>query len=57
METFVDPRSNESVELSSSYRNAWSNGRGEYLLSDAPNFDPSAALHENWTLMRRASER
>ncbi|MFO1320236.1 MAG: SHOCT domain-containing protein [Burkholderiales bacterium] len=57
VETFVDPRSNERVELSSSYRNAWSNGKGEYLLSDSPNFDPRVTLQEDWTLMRRETER
>lgn len=57
VETFVDPRSNERVELSSSYRNAWSNGRGEYLLSDSANFDPRTALQEDWTLMQREAGR
>jgi hypothetical protein len=49
VEHFIDPASHERVELSAGYRQAWSNGNGEYILSDDANFDPSVTLHENWT--------
>ena len=41
------------MELSAGYRQAWSNGNGEYILSDDVNFDPSVSLHENWTQLNR----
>lgn len=53
VEHFVDPSSRERVELSAGYRQAWSNGNGEYILSDDVNFDPSVSLHENWTQLNR----
>ena len=53
VETYYDPHTRESVQLTGGYRQAWSNGRGEYILSDDPNFDPSVALRENWTAMQR----
>lgn len=53
VETYVDPTSHEKVELVGGYTDAWSNGKGEYILSDSPNFDPSVALQENWHRMQR----
>jgi hypothetical protein len=53
VEHFIDPSSHERVELSAGYRQAWSNGNGEYILSDDVNFDPSVSLHENWTQLNR----
>jgi hypothetical protein len=57
VETYVDPRSHERVELSAGYQNAWSNGKGEYLLSESVNFDPRVVLKEDWTLMKKEHER
>lgn len=54
VEHFVDPSSHERVELSAGYRQAWSNGNGEYILSDDVNFNPSVSLRENWTQLNRA---
>jgi hypothetical protein len=53
VETFRNPGTGETVELSNRYGNAWSNGKGEYLLSDAPGFDPSAVSREDWTRLQR----
>lgn len=53
VETFVDPTSHERVELVGGYTDAWSNGKGEYILSDSPNFDPAVAFQENWHRMQR----
>jgi hypothetical protein len=52
VETYVDPRTNERVELSSGY-DAWTNGKGEYILADTPGFDPAAELKEDWRPLRR----
>jgi hypothetical protein len=49
VETFQNPGTGETVELSNRYGNAWSNGKGEYLLTDSPSFDPNVVLKENWT--------
>jgi len=49
VETFKNPGTGETVELSNLYGNAWSNGKGEYLLTDSPSFNPNTVLKENWT--------
>ena len=53
VETYIDPRRNERVELVGGYTSAWSNGKGEYILSDTPGFNPATALQEDWREMRR----
>lgn len=53
VETYIDPRSNEKVELVGGYTTAWSNGKGEYILSDSPNFNPATELQEDWREMGR----
>ena len=53
METYIDPRSNERVELVGGYTSAWSNGKGEYILSDTPGFNAATALQEDWREMHR----
>ena len=52
VETYRDPASGERVELSNQYGHAWSNGAGEYILSESPNFNPNAHLKGNWTEMQ-----
>ncbi len=53
VETYIDPRSNEKVELVGGYVGAWSNGKGEYILSYSPNFNPATELHEDWGEMKK----
>jgi hypothetical protein len=53
VETYVDPRTHERVELVGGYTNAWSNGKGEYILSDSPNFSPTVEFKEDWREMQR----
>ena len=48
VETYRDPTSGETVELSNQYGHAWVNNRGEYLLSDQEGFDPSVTFKEDW---------
>jgi len=52
VETYRDPNSGERVELSNQYGHAWSNGAGEYILSESPNFNPNAHLNGSWTEMQ-----
>jgi hypothetical protein len=55
VETYRDPNSGERVELSNQYGHAWSNGAGEYVLSESPGFDPNAHLNGNWTRMQQVN--
>jgi hypothetical protein len=48
VETYRDPTSGTTVELSNQYGHAWVNNKGEYLLSDQAGFDPSVAFKEDW---------
>ena len=48
IETYRNPSTGETVELSNQYGHAWVNNRGEYLLSDQASFDPSVTLKEDW---------
>lgn len=57
VETYVDPRTNERVELNSGYAGAWTNGKGEYLLTESPGVDPSVELQENWHRLERPPSR
>lgn len=46
--------SNDAVELSSGYDQAWSRGDGTYIMSNKPGFDPAAVFQDqNWTEMKR----
>lgn len=51
---YVDPTTNQTVELTAGYENAWSNGAGEYILSTQPGFNPNSQLrtNSNWTQMK-----
>jgi len=57
VENYTDPRTNERVELSAGWRNAWSNGKGEYIVSDSPLFDPAAELQEDWRPLQKGGGR
>jgi hypothetical protein len=54
VETYRNPQTGESVELSNQYGRAWVNNSNEYILSDSPGFDPNVALKGNWTSLERA---
>ncbi|MBZ5593353.1 MAG: SHOCT domain-containing protein [Acidobacteriia bacterium] len=49
IETYRNPSTGETVELSNQYGHAWVNNRGEYLLSDQEGFDPNVTFKEDWT--------
>jgi hypothetical protein len=48
VESYRNPDTGETVELSNLYGNAWVNNRGEYLLSDQPGFDPAVTFKQDW---------
>jgi hypothetical protein len=49
VQTFRDPASGATFELSNQYDHAWLNGSNEYVMSDDPNFNPNGSLSGNWT--------
>jgi hypothetical protein len=49
VQTFRDPSSGATYELSNQYDHAWLNGSNEYLMSEDPNFNPNGKLNGSWT--------
>ena len=52
VQTFKDPSSGATVELSNLYDHAWRNGSNEYVMSDDPNFNPNGALNGDWSALQ-----
>jgi hypothetical protein len=48
VQTFRDPATGGTLELSNQYDHAWLNGANEYVMSDNPNFNPNGNLAGNW---------
>ena len=53
VDSYVDPSSGRSTELPGGYGQAWTNGLGEYIVSDDPTYDPNLTTNASWTPMRR----
>lgn len=49
VETFRNPATGESVDLSNQYGHAWAGANGEYIVSDSTSFDPNVSVRGNWT--------
>lgn len=52
VQTFRDPASGKTMELSNLYDHAWLNGSNEYVMSDDPNFNPNRQLSGNWSQLQ-----
>ena len=52
VQTFRDPTTGGTMELSNLYDQAWSNGSNEYLMSDDPNFNPNGHLNGSWNQLQ-----
>jgi hypothetical protein len=52
VQTFRDPSTGKTVELSNLYDNAWNNGTNEYLMSDDPNFNPNGHVNGSWNQLQ-----
>ena len=52
VQTFRDPTSGRTMELSNLYDHAWLNGSNEYIMSDNPNFNPNGQLSGNWNQLQ-----
>jgi hypothetical protein len=44
------------LELSSGHSQMWSNGQGEYTLSNTPNFEPGREIQRDWRELQRPSQ-
>jgi hypothetical protein len=52
VQTFRDPATGRTTELSNQYDHAWLNGSNEYIMSDDPNFNPNGQLSGNWNQLQ-----
>ena len=52
VESYIDPTTQTRIELTSGYPGAWTNGLGDYVLSDSPGFNPARELQGNWTALK-----
>ena len=53
VDSYVGPGGGSSVELPGGYEHAWTNGLGEYVLTDSSFLNPNEAASGNWEQMRR----
>lgn len=53
IERYYDPFEGREIELPSGYNHAWSNNRGEYILSDDPDFNPNVGSNLHWENLQR----
>jgi hypothetical protein len=52
VQTFRNPATGGTFELSNQYDHAWLNGSNEYVMSEDPNFNPNGQLNGNWTSLQ-----
>jgi hypothetical protein len=52
VQTFRDPSSGATFELSNQYDHAWLNGSNQYVMSDDPNFNPNGKINGNWNSLQ-----
>lgn len=48
VQTYRDPSTGRTFELSNQYGHAWLNGANQYVMSDDPSFNPNSALPGSW---------
>jgi hypothetical protein len=52
VQTFRNPATGATMELSNQYDHAWLNGSNEYIMSDDPNFNPNGQLSGSWNQLQ-----
>jgi Cysteine rich repeat len=52
VQTFRDPTTGGTMELSNLYDHAWLNGSNEYIMSDDPNFNPNVQVSGSWNQLQ-----
>jgi len=45
---YYDPQAGREVELPAGHGHAWSNNRGEYIVTESPSFNPNVGSNLNW---------
>jgi hypothetical protein len=57
VETFRNPTTGETMELSNLYGHAWVNDKGEYLLADHAGVDPNTVFKDSkWTALQQVKK-
>jgi hypothetical protein len=51
VQTFRNPQTGATFELSNLHDHAWLNGTNEYVMSDDPNFNPNGQLNGTWNAL------
>jgi hypothetical protein len=51
VQTFRNPSTGDTVELSNEYGHAWAGGGNQYILSESESFNPNVTVGGNWTRM------
>ncbi len=49
VQTYRDPSTGRTFELSNQYGHAWLNGDNQYVMSDSADFNPNSALSGSWS--------
>jgi hypothetical protein len=52
VQTFRNPQTGSTFELSNLHDHAWLNGSNEYIMSDDPTFNPNGQLNGSWTSLQ-----
>jgi len=52
VQTYRDPTTGRTMELSNLYDHAWLNGTNEYIMSEDPSFDPNGRLSGSWNQLQ-----
>ena len=52
VQSFRDPSSGKTIELSNQYDHAWLNGSNQYVMSDDPSFNPNGELNGDWSSLQ-----
>jgi hypothetical protein len=52
VQTFRDPSTGKTLELSNLYDHAWLSGTNEYVMSDDPNFNPNGVVSGDWNQLQ-----
>jgi hypothetical protein len=52
VQTFRDPSTGATYEMSNQYDHAWLNGSNQYVMSDDPNFNPNGNLTGSWNSLQ-----
>ena len=48
VDRYYDPQAGKEVELPAGHGHAWSNNRGEYIVTESPSFNPNVGSNLNW---------